>query len=236
LTVGASTEKHRRPRDGDKAPPAIRGEGCGVHARSATIHADPQRIDNGICVVRDELLPAVMDLDGCIGLSMLSDRASGRCIVTTTWASAPAMRATRETAHDLVQRAAKSFESGDITVDEWEIAVMHRAFMAGDASCARVTWLRCDPAVLPQALEDLPLTLLPRIDDTKGFCGLDLFVDRTTGNCLMTGFYEDRHTLEVSRDQTEPLRKAMAEHMGMTITEGAELDLPIQHLRVPQQL
>jgi hypothetical protein len=217
-------------------PPAIRGKGSGVHARSATIHADPQRIDDGIRIVRDELMPEVMGLDGCVGLSMLCDRESGRCIVTTSWASEPAMRATTETARDLLQETAEAIGSDDISVDEWEVAVMHRAFMAGDGSRARVSWMRSDPGVLDEALEDLPLTLLPRIDDTEGFCSLSLFVDRTTGSCSMTAVYENRHTLEVSRDQVEPLRAGMAEHMGMEITEVAEFELPIHHLRVPERL
>jgi hypothetical protein len=205
-----------------------------VHARSATIHADPQRIDDGIRVVRDVLMPALMALAACAGLSMLCDRKSGRCIVTTSWGSEPAMRAAEETVRAMIHRAAEAMRGSDITVDDWEIALLHRPFMACDGSCGRGIWLRSDPASLAQSLEDLPLTLLPLIDDTKGFCGLSLFVDRTTGNCLMTGIYENRHTLEVSRGEAELLREAMAKHMCMEITEVAELELPIHHLRVPE--
>ena len=200
-----------------------------MHARSATIHADPQRLDDGIRVVRDELMPAVMGLDGCVGLSMFCDRESGRCIVTTSWRSEPAMHGADETVRDVFQRAAEAMDAVDIGVDDWEVAVLHRAFMAADGSCARGIWLRCDPASLPEALDDLPLTLLPRIDDTEGFCWLSLLVDRTTGHCLMTGVYEDRRTLEVSRDRGEVLREAMAEHMGMEITEVTEFELPLHH-------
>ncbi len=146
------------------------------------------------------------------------------------------MRATTGTARDMVQRAADAIGGGDISVDEWEIALMHRAYMAGDGSCARVSWMTCDPAVLAEALEDLPLRLLLRIDDTEGFCSLSLFVDRGRGSCSMTAVYVDRHTLEASRDQVEPLREAMAEHMRMEITEVAEFELPIHHLRVPERL
>ena len=207
-----------------------------MHARSATIQADPQRLDDGIRVVRDELMPAVMGLDGCVGLSMVCDRGSGRCIVTSSWDSEPAMRATAGTARDMGPRVADAFGRDEISVDEWEIALMHRAYLADDGSCARVSWMRCDPAVLTQSLEDLPLRLLLRIDDTDGFCSLSLFADRGTGDCSMTAVYENRHTLESSRDQVEAPREEMAEHMGMEITEVAEFELPIHHLRVPERL
>ncbi len=143
------------------------------------------------------------------------------------------MHASGAMARDLLQRTVEAMGGGDIRMHEWEIALMHRPFMAGEGSCARVIWLRSDPATLPEALENLPLTLLPRIDDTEGFCGLDLFVDRTTGDCLMTGVYENPQTVEVSRDQAETLREQMAEHMGMEITEVAEFELPLHLLGGP---
>src|SRR3954447_23893952 len=65
-----------------------------MHARSTTIKADPEKLDAGIAYVRDEVLPTVQQIDGCIGLSMLTDRESGRCIVATAWANEQAMRAT----------------------------------------------------------------------------------------------------------------------------------------------
>ncbi len=134
----------------------------------------------------------------------------------------------------MIPRTAEAMGSREFRVGEWEVAVMHRAFMAGDGTCARVIWLRCDPAVLPKALDDLPLTLLPHIDDTEGFCGLNLYVDRPTGRCVMTGVYEDLHTLHVSRNQAEVLRARMADHMGLEITDVAEFELAVHHLGVSQ--
>ena len=77
-----------------------------MYARSTTIHADPQRIDAGIAHVRDEVMPAVQSMPGCIGLSMLCDRDTGRCIVTASWDSEEAMRATADSVHQMRQRAA----------------------------------------------------------------------------------------------------------------------------------
>ena len=45
-----------------------------MYARSTTVRGDPQSVDDGIAYVRDEVMPAVQQMDGCIGLSMLADR------------------------------------------------------------------------------------------------------------------------------------------------------------------
>ncbi|MDT5333108.1 MAG: hypothetical protein QOF31_4405, partial [Mycobacterium sp.] len=59
--------------------------GWTVYARSTTIQAQPSSIDDGIAYVRDEVMPALQAMDGYIGLSMLVDRESGRCITTSAW-------------------------------------------------------------------------------------------------------------------------------------------------------
>ena len=54
---------------------------------------NPEALDSGIAYVRDDVMPAILQMDGCIGLSMLVDRASGQCIVTSSWDSEEAMQA-----------------------------------------------------------------------------------------------------------------------------------------------
>ena len=53
-----------------------------ARARSTTIMAQPDRIDGGIALVNNELMSMMTDIDGCMGLSMLVDRSTGRCIAT----------------------------------------------------------------------------------------------------------------------------------------------------------
>src|SRR5215211_331392 len=51
-----------------------------MYARSTTIQAQPTSIDAGITHMRDKVMPAIEAVDGCVGLSLLVDRTSGRCI------------------------------------------------------------------------------------------------------------------------------------------------------------
>ena len=66
-----------------------------MYARSTTVQAKRESIDAGIAHIRDEVLPALQRMDGCVGLSLLVDRDSGRCIATSSWESKAAMRAGR---------------------------------------------------------------------------------------------------------------------------------------------
>jgi len=124
-----------------------------VHARSTTFRGRPESIDQGIAFCRDEVLPMCRELPGCVGLSMIVDRGSGRCIATSSWESLESMRATTTQLQPIRQRAAEIL-GGTPEVAEWEIAVMHRDHRSADGACARVTWLRGDPAAMDRAADD----------------------------------------------------------------------------------
>ena len=80
-----------------------------MYARSTTIQAQPSSIDAGIAHMRDSVMPALEGIDGCVGLSLLVDRTSGRCIATSSWESEEAMRASEESIRPIRDRAAELF-------------------------------------------------------------------------------------------------------------------------------
>jgi quinol monooxygenase YgiN len=81
-----------------------------VHARSTMIRGRPESVDDGIAFCRDEVLPMCRELPGCVGLSVIVDRGSGRCIATTSWDSIESMRATTTQMQPIRQRAAEIIE------------------------------------------------------------------------------------------------------------------------------
>ena len=205
-----------------------------MYARTTTITADPMRMDDGIADVRDNDMPAVSHMDGCIGLSMLCDRDSGRCIVTTAWESEEAMAATRDRVKQMRDRATEQFGGSDPQVQEWEIAVMHRLHPAGDDACARVTWSRSDPAMADRMIDAFRMGIMTRVDEIPGFCSLSLMIDRQTGMGSLTTVYADRAALDASRDQVAGMREEFAGRMVMQVTDVAEFDVVLHHLRVPE--
>ena len=123
-----------------------------MYARSTSIQAQTSNIDAGIAYVRDEVMPALQDMDGYVGLSLLVDRESGRCIATSAWETEDALRTSTEQAAPLRDRAAEIF-GGDVTVDPWEIGVLHRDHRSNEGACVRATWIKMPPDQVERAIE-----------------------------------------------------------------------------------
>ena len=204
-----------------------------MYARSTTMRVRPEAVDDLTAFVRDDVMPMVTQLDGCVGVSALSDRETGRCIITSAWETADAMHASAERVRPSRERAAERFGATP-EVQEWEIAVLHRAHRAGDGACARVTWARTDAAHLDRVTDAYRESLMPWWEETPGFCSNSLMVDRRDGRCASAVVFEDRAAMAGTRDQFTTLREEFASRMGMEILEVAEFDLTLAHLRVPE--
>ena len=205
-----------------------------MYARSNTLMGNPQAMDEGIAYIRDEMMPLLQGMDGFVGLSMLCDRDSGRCIVTTAWTSEEAMRASDAGVRDSRARASEIFGGSTPEVREWEIAVMHRVHEGHDGACARVLWGEIHPAKAEDALSTFRMTMMPRMEDLPGFCSVSLLVDRATGRSAMTSCYDSREDMARATGIATSMREEFSSAMGITLTDMAEFDLVLHHLRVPE--
>ena len=204
-----------------------------MYARSTTVQARPESLDEGIRFVRDEVMPSIQDMKGCIGLSMLVDRSSGRCIVTTAWQSKDDMHATSETVRPLRDRAAEIL-GGTAQVDEWEIGLLHRDHQTRDGSCARAVWMKVAPDHVNEALEIFRRAALPSMQELEGFASASLMIDRQSGKCVLSVTYDSREAMERMRDRATNLRGTTAQEAGAEILDVAEFELALAHLRVPE--
>jgi hypothetical protein len=204
-----------------------------VYARSTTINAQPASIDAGVAHVRDEVLPALNQLDGFVGLSMMVDRGSGRCIATSAWADEDAMRESAGQVGPIRSRAAEML-GGSPEVEEWDIAVMHRDHPTHDGACVRTAWLQTDPAGVDAAIDVYKMDALPRIEGLDGFCSASFMVNRATGRAVSSACFESRAAMEASREAANQIRTAGTNKANATILDVDEFDLTLAHLRVPE--
>lgn len=205
-----------------------------MYARTTTIQGDPARIDDGISLVRDQVLPQVTRLDGCIGMSLLVDRQSGRCIATTAWESESAMQDSRDKVRPLREQAQEVLGASDSRVDMWEVAVVHRLHAAPDGACARVTWVRGDPQTADRALDTYKMGVLPRIQQLDGFCSASFMMNRTDGRAVGTVIFDTREHLEATREMAKRLRETAVGEMGASVEDVAEMEVAFAHLHVPE--
>jgi quinol monooxygenase YgiN len=209
-----------------------------MYARSTTVRGKPEAMDEGIGYVRDKVMPAVLQMDGCIGLSLLADRDSGRSIITTSWTDADSMKASADGVMAMRQRAAEIM-GGPAEVQEWEIAVMHRMHNAHHGACARVIWTDGDPADADDAnadrmIDTFRMGVLPQLEDLPGCCSVSVMLDRSSGRAVVTTTYDSPQDMTHAAEKAKQIRRDFTQQMNRTITDVAEFELVVAHLRVPE--
>jgi len=204
-----------------------------VYARSTTFLAQPGSIDEGIAYVDDEVRPALMDMDGCIGLSLICDRDSGRCIATSAWSTEDAMNATEQMVQPLRDKGVEIF-GAEPSIDRWEIAVVHRDSPSGEGACVRCTWLSMDASGVSDAIGTFRMATLPALEEIDGFCSASLMVDRDSGRAVSSVTYASRDAMMASRLAADDLRTRMAQDVNASVTDVCEFDLALAHLHVPE--
>jgi hypothetical protein len=204
-----------------------------MYARSTTVIADPSSIDRAVAMLRDDVMPALMRVDGCLGMSGLIERESGRCITTSAWRSLEAMRASESQVAPLRSQFMNTLSTTEPLIQEWEIPVMHRNQPAPAGACARLSWLQGGPANVDNSIEYFKM-IMPELDNLSGFCSASLLINRDTGLTVSTVVYENSDAVARTRDIGHALRRRFAEQSSAQVLEVAEFELALAHLRVPE--
>ncbi len=204
-----------------------------MYARSTTIQAQSSSIDAGIAHVRDTVMPALEGIDGCVGMSLLVDRTSGRCIATSSWESDEAMRASEESIRPMRDQAAELF-GGSAQVEEWEIAAMHREHRSSEGACVRATWVNVDPDQLDGGIDFYKTTILPALEELEGFCSASLLVDRASGRGVAAATFDNAEAMERNKDQLDRMRATGSQQANAEVLDQCDFELAVAHLRVPE--
>lgn len=205
-----------------------------MFARTLDGTCQSERLD-ALIQYTNESLMHMGQFDGFVGLSLLADRTTGRCITTTAWRSEEAWRAA---AHDLMPIVATGVDVAggtiqDATLDSWEVALMHRDHRTGQGACSRVTWAQWAPTDIDPVVGHFRDTLLPNFE-SDGFCNASLFVDRASGRTCITATYDSVEAMIAARASARRLRgDAMSAFHGQVL-DVAEFELCLAHLRVPE--
>jgi hypothetical protein len=124
-------------RMGDEIPEELRGRRTSVDvyevaidelaevaqaARLSSLEGPPERIDEGIRFVKDQILPDAGDITGWRGVIALIDRKTGRTKTITFWDSMDTLRASEARANQLRSQAAEAMGETITGVDRYEVA------------------------------------------------------------------------------------------------------------------
>ncbi|TFV47793.1 hypothetical protein [Blastococcus sp. TF02A-35] len=204
-----------------------------MRARSTTIQGSPESLDKGIHYISDRVLPAVMGMDGFIGLSMLADRQSGRCIITSAWEDTAALQRSASEVKAMRARAAEII-GGPATVDAWTIDVLHRLHPTGPGACTRVTWMKNRPLHLDGMIDAFGMSIVPRLEDLPGFCAVSMLTNHDDGRSTTAVTYDSRDAMLAAQDTVSEMRQDFCRAMGAEVVEVAAFELVLAQLRVPE--
>jgi heme-degrading monooxygenase HmoA len=204
-----------------------------MYARSTTFHGDPHRIDEALTYLRDRAMPALMGMDGFVGISMLADRGSGRCIITSSFEDLAALHRSASEMRGIRARTADILQSPQ-ALEEWQIALLHRERSAPEGARTRVTWCRTDPDRLDPTLDAYAESIVPRLSDLPGFCSVSVLADPVEGRSVAAVTFADDATLEQAGAQLTPLLQELGRQYAGEVTDEATFDLVLAHLRVPE--
>lgn len=205
-----------------------------MFARSSMTQADPSRMDDGISFVRDRIWPAVKEMDGCLGLSMIVDRDSGQVVTTTSWLDEASMHASDGRLEWLRSQCDAALGGTGPAVQEWEIVSMHRAHHSEPGTCVRAAWSTVPVQHLGQAIDFYTDELLPHVEALEGFVSASLMVNRATGRGVTSVAYASREAMEATRDEADYLRARSANDAHVEFLDVGEFELVLAHLHVPE--
>lgn len=204
-----------------------------MFARSTTIQAHPSYIDAGIKRVRDTVMPALTDIEGCLGMSLLIDRDSGRCIATSSWRDDQSLRASEGPVQKLRDDAADVFH-GTTEVSRWEIAVMHRDHHADRGACCRITWIKTEPAHMERGVDVWKMGAMPQLEELDGFCSAGLMLDPAAGRMVSSLTFDSAEAMRRNRERIDSIRDEGVREANAEVLDTCEFELAIAHLHVPE--
>ncbi|MEU2349847.1 antibiotic biosynthesis monooxygenase [Modestobacter sp. NPDC049651] len=205
-----------------------------MFARTTIVRGAPTAVEAGIEQVRDRVWPTLQGMSGCVGMSMLADRDAGRCIVTSAWADETAMHASAEAVKESRRQAAEVMRADSVEVGEWRIAVLHRTHPSGDGAATRVIWSDLTMGTADGMVDRFRMGVMSQLEDLPGFCSVSLLVDLAGRHAVTAVTYESRDALRRASERASAMRDEFTRSAGTTITEVAEFDLVLAHLRVPE--
>jgi len=91
-----------------------------VYARLHVLQTTPDQHDQGLEIVREQLLPWLRDSTGYRGLIRLADREAGKTLVITLWADEESLRSSAEAGDRLSELTAANVGATRLALEQYE--------------------------------------------------------------------------------------------------------------------
>jgi hypothetical protein len=97
-----------------------------------------------------------------------------------------------------------------------------------------VIWTEGDPAEADPMIERFRTTALPQLEELPGCCSVSVLMNRGSGRAVVTTTYDSPLDMAAAKDRAVKMREEFMVEMHRTVTDVAEFELVLAHLRVPE--
>jgi len=97
-----------------------------MFARVSVFKGSGEAFDEAATNARENIAPALRELDGFAGLLVLADRSTGRSMSVTFWETEEAIRSSRDAATKMRDETAAKYDEEIIGVDEYDMVIDER--------------------------------------------------------------------------------------------------------------
>jgi hypothetical protein len=94
-----------------------------MYARIHTLETTPEQHEEGLRIIREQLLPWTRDSTGFRGMIGLTDHASGVALVITLWADEESLRASEQAGAKLGTLTAEVTGTTRRSLDDYEVTL-----------------------------------------------------------------------------------------------------------------
>jgi heme-degrading monooxygenase HmoA len=92
-----------------------------MHARVTRLEGSPDRVDTGIKMINEQIIPEAKKISGFAGGYWCIDRSTGKGVSLTLWESEEAMKASEDRAAQMRKDAADEMGAADMMVERYEV-------------------------------------------------------------------------------------------------------------------
>lgn len=184
--------------------------------------SDPDKLEQSITYIRDEVLPAMAQVPGCLGGTVIVNREKSQGAASTLWESLEAMNKAEQAGMQSREGASKRTGAEIIDVDRFEITLFEIPSEPKEPpGYSRLIMAYGDPASADAANEMLR-EQLPVVKQQKGFRAFAAGINRATGRAFTMSSWDSPEDREASNAALEPFRERIRQSANLY---GLQVDL-----------
>jgi heme-degrading monooxygenase HmoA len=184
------------------------------YCRVVRLKNDPSKVEEGIKLWTQEVLPILKKQKGFEGASLTGSRKSGHGLSVTYWESETAMKEARAQVRPEALKVLGKTGGSIVEDDECEVVFLERFKSPKSGVWARITTVLGDPAQVDKAIANFKEKIVPSIQKQSGARTALFFVNRQTGKTFAGSVWDTEQDLQKSEASIGELRADAVKKFG----------------------